>query len=72
MMALRWDDSHDGSPAELGYDGARLDAQVAFYDVVDGGGRGWVGYHHGHRVTGRYPNSATSRREVERTVMPCA
>lgn len=67
-MALRWDDAHDGSPAQLGYAGDRLVAQVAFYDVVDGAGRGWVGYERGRRVTGRCPSSAAARAEVERVV----
>jgi hypothetical protein len=35
------------------YRGWQLVGQVAFYDVVDGTGPGWVGYVHGHRVTGR-------------------
>lgn len=60
-----WHDAHDGSPAQFGYDGEFLVAQVAFYDVVGGGGPGWVGYLHRERVTGRCRDSAAARAAVE-------
>lgn len=62
---MRWRDAHDGSPAQTGYDGETLVAQVAYYDVVGGGGPGWVGYLHGERVTGRCPTDAGCRALVE-------
>ena len=65
MAVIAWHDAHDGSPAQTGYDGDRLVAQVAFYDVVGGLGPGWVGYVHGERVTGRCADSATARAAVE-------
>lgn len=64
-MHLTWHDAHDGSPAQLGYRGEFLVAQVAFYDVVGGGGPGWVGYANRERVTGRCSDSETARRLVE-------
>jgi hypothetical protein len=64
-MAIRWNDSHDGSPNLLGFDGQILAGQVARYDSVDGNGPGWVGYVHGHRVTGPCLDANTARAGVE-------
>ena len=64
-MALSWDPAHDGSPHMLGYDGQRLVAQVAFYDVVAGRGPGWVGYVRGNRVTGRCLSSELAMHLVD-------
>lgn len=64
---LTWHDAHDGSPSQTGFrEGGFLVAQVAFYDVVGGGGPGWVGYLQGVRVTGRCADSAAARASVER------
>jgi hypothetical protein len=49
----------------LAYRGRQLVGQVAFYDVVDGTGPGWVGYVHGHRVTGRCNGPQEACRGVE-------
>lgn len=68
MGDLTWHDAHDGSPAQTGYRGDRLVAQVAFYDVVAGRGPGWVGYVRGERVTGRCRTDAIARAAVERAV----
>lgn len=67
-VELTWHDAHDGSPSQTGFRGVRLVAQVAFYDVVGGGGPGWVGYVNGERVTGRCADSATARASVERSL----
>jgi hypothetical protein len=47
------------------YRGRQLVGQVAFYDVVDGAGPGWVGYVHGNRVTGRCSGPEEARSGVE-------
>lgn len=63
---LRWDDSHDGSPHQLGYRGQHLVGQVAWYDRVEGGGPGWRGYLIGRPVTGRCGSVEEARAGVER------
>lgn len=70
-MPLHWHDAHDGSPVMTGYrpDGT-LWGQVAFYDVVDGAGPGWVGYVHGRRVTGCCSSWPEAMAEVERADGP--
>jgi hypothetical protein len=50
------------------YWGRQLVGQVAFYDVVDGTGPGWVGYVHGNRVTGRCSSSQEACAGVEDAV----
>lgn len=65
-MDLRWDDAHDGAPSATAYDEDRyLVGQVAFYDVVNGKGPGWLGYVRGERATGRCSRSALAKRLVE-------
>jgi hypothetical protein len=63
---MRWEQAHDGSPHRLGYRGDRLVGQVAFYDTVNGGASGWVGYVHGARVTGRCTTPTLASELVER------
>ncbi len=65
MAEFRWDDAHDGSPHQLAYRRQHLVGQVAYYDVVNGGGPGWVGFLRGVRVTGRCLAPEVARRAVE-------
>lgn len=69
---MRWQPAHDGSPHLAGYDGDRLVGQVAHYDDVGGQGPGWVGFVHGHRVTGHCQTPVTARLlvEVHTTLLP--
>jgi hypothetical protein len=54
------------------YRGRQLVGQVAFYDVVDGTGPGWVGYVNGNRVTGRCSRSQEACVGVEGAVAALA
>lgn len=64
-MIITWQAAHDRSPVSHGFDlEHRLVGQVAFYDVVAGGGPGWVGYVHGQRVTGRCVTAELAQRLV--------
>lgn len=65
-MRLTWDRPHEGTtPALMGFDGAFLVGQVAYYDIVAGRCPGWVGYVCGTRVTGRCTTAEVAQRAVE-------